>query len=171
MRHVAVFALLLVMGCSGRSVSESEKVDSSQVAAWVAPEGAVAIGEAVTAGPPVTLAEIRKDPTQYFDRTLLVEATAAAVCQAKGCWLTLTDGDGEPIWVRWSSGCGGEYSFPKDASGKRMLVQGSLYAKTISDADAEHLAGESESLTADEIAGDAFEINATACVILASAQP
>jgi hypothetical protein len=51
-----------------------------------------------------------------------------------------------------------------------MLVQGSLYAKTISEADAEHLAAESEGLEAAQIAGDTFEINATACVVLASAE-
>jgi hypothetical protein len=168
MRYAIVAALLLA-GCGGNTDTETPAAGSAAVTSSI-PAGLTVIGEAMENGPRVTLAEIRKDPTRYFEQTLLVEGTAADVCQVKGCWLTLSDGAGEPIWVRWSSGCGGAYSFPKDAAGKRMLVQGSLYAKTISEADAEHLAAESEGLEAAEIAGDTFEINATACVVLASAE-
>ena len=94
------------------------------------------------------------------------EATAAAICQAKGCWMTIADGEGEPIWVRWSSGCGGKYAFPKDAAGRRMIVQGSFYEKEIDAAAAEHLAAENETLDKDAIVGKAFEMNATGCVVL-----
>ena len=132
------------------------------------PEGAVHVGQALEGKERVTLSTVRANPDRYFEKTLLVEADASAVCQAKGCWLTISDGDGEqePIWVRWSSGCGGKYEFPKDLAGRRVLIQGSFYAKEIDEKAAEHLAGESKDLKADEIVGKTFEMNATACVIL-----
>jgi len=126
----------------------------------------VRIGDAITvADAPVTLAQVRANPEAFFEKTLLIEGTAAAVCQAKGCWMTITDGQGEPIWVRWSTGCGGNYAFPKDAAGHHVVLQGSFYPKEISPADAEHLAEESGTLKAEEIAGKTFEINATAFVL------
>jgi hypothetical protein len=132
------------------------------------PDGAIALGEPLTVREaPVRLATVSAHPERYFEKTLLVEATATAVCQAAGCWMTISDGAGEPIWVRWSTGCGGQYAFPRDAAGKRILVQGSFYPKEIAAEDAEHLAGESGgAMDAAAITGRTFEMNATACVVL-----
>lgn len=142
-------------------------VDAAETAlARTWPEGTVLIGEPIQAGEPVKLAAVQADPTAYFEKTILVEATAAAICQARGCWMTITDGEGEPIWVRWSSGCGGKYAFPKDAAGRRMIVQGSFYEKEIDAAAAEHLAAENETIDKDAIVGKTFEMNATGCVVL-----
>lgn len=182
------FALLLAaaaaVGCSGRPSGESAAGDAAKapadkapaepasagetVAARTWPEGAVVIGEPIQAGEPVELAAVKADPTAYFEKTILVEATASAVCQAKGCWMTITDaaGEGEPIWVRWSSGCGGQYAFPKDAAGQRIIVQGSFYEKEIDEAAAEHLAAENDKIDAEAITGKTFEMNATGCVLL-----
>lgn len=134
------------------------------------PADALRIGDAITvATAPVTLAQVRANPPDFFEKTLLIEGTAAAVCQAKGCWMTITDGQGEPIWVRWSTGCGGTYAFPKDCAGRHVVLQGSFYPKEISPADAEHIAAESGTMKAEDIAGKTFEINATACVVLPQA--
>lgn len=136
--------------------------------AFAMPEGATHVGQAIEIAEPVRLAAVKKDPEAYFDKTILVEADASAVCQSKGCWLTISDGEdaGDPIWVRWASGCGGKYAFPKDLAGQRILIQGSFYEKEIAPADAEHLAAESKDLKAEDIVGRTFEMNATACVIL-----
>lgn len=145
-------------GCSGGGETE---------AALKLPVGAEVLGEELTVTEaPVPLSAVRANPDAYFEKTLLVEATAQDVCQRAGCWMTITDGDGEPIWVRWSTGCGGKYAFPKDASGRRLLVQGSFYAKEIAPEDAAHIAEESGTMDAGEIAGKTFEMNATACVLL-----
>jgi len=130
------------------------------------PEGALVIGEPIQAGEPVKLAAVKANPSDYFEKTILVEATASAICQAKGCWMTITDGEGEPIWVRWSSGCGGQYAFPKDAAGQTIIVQGSFYEKEIDEAAAEHLAAENEKIDKDAVVGKTFEMNATGCVLL-----
>lgn len=138
--------------------------------ALVLPEGAAKTEQEIVAAEAVKLAAVLAEPAKYFERTLVVEATATAVCQSKGCWMTITDGQAEPIWVRWASGCGGQYAFPKDAAGRRVLVQGSFYEKEIAPADAAHLAAESKGLVAEEIQGKTFEMNATAFVLLPEAK-
>ena len=62
------------------------------------------------------------------------------------------------------------FGYSTAISGKRVIVQGSLYEKEIDEAAAEHIAGESDGLTAEEIAGKTFEMNVTACVILPEAE-
>jgi hypothetical protein len=68
--------------------------------------------------------------------------------------------------VRWESGCGGKHTFPTDAVGKRVLIQGSFYPKTISAADAEHLAEESGGKL--DVQREGYEFNASAVMILDS---
>jgi hypothetical protein len=152
-------------GKAGQAMDAAAETAQDQAGrTW--PEGALVIGEPIQEGQPVKLAAVKANPSDYFEKTILVEATASAICQAKGCWMTITDGEGEPIWVRWSSGCGGKYAFPKDAAGRTIIVQGSFYEKEIDEAAAEHLAAENETLDKDAIVGKTFEMNATGCVLL-----
>ncbi|MAF26269.1 MAG: DUF4920 domain-containing protein [Gemmatimonadota bacterium] len=164
--HLKTLALLflipLLVGCGGGGEAPSPKS--------AVPEGAVVIGQELTRTEPVTLATVQSAPETYFEQTILVAATAESVCQSMGCWMTVREGEGEIVWVRWGEGCGGEFAFPKDIAGKRVLLEGSIYPKEISEEDAEHIAEESGGMTAEEIAGKAFEINATACVILPGAE-
>lgn len=175
--RIALFAVaLLVAGCSGQPASEeapAEKAGNGEQAVAEAPqipEGAVHVGQPLEGKEPVRLAQVKSHPEDYFEKTILVEAVAQDVCQSKGCWMTIADGEGDPIWVAWGTGCGGKYAFPKDVGGKRVLVQGSFYEKEISPKDAEHLAEESKGLKAEDIAGRTFEMNATACIILPAAE-
>ncbi len=125
----------------------------------------------ITQSAPVRLAAIRSDAAKYMSKTVLVEATADRVCQAKGCWMTVKDGEGAPIWVRWASGCGGEYAFPKDAAGKRVIVEGTLTEREITAEEAEHYASDSPGIDAAKIAGKSFEIDATACLVMPESAP
>jgi hypothetical protein len=169
---LVVIAALASAACSGQpSDDRAAAAPAMAVPARAWPAGAPVIGEPIQAGAPVTLAAVKADPAAFFEKTVLVQATAAAICQTKGCWMTITDaaGAGEPIWVRWSSGCGGQYAFPKDAAGRTIIVQGSFYEKEIDEAAAEHLAAENETIDAEKITGTTFEMNATGCVVLPAA--
>lgn len=174
MTKLAGWIALLAIAAPMAGYTEEQAADAKQDApakpAQTFAEGSTLIGETITvAEPALKLAAVRGKPEAYFEKTILVEATIAAVCQSKGCWMTVTDEGVEPIWVRWSTGCGGKYAFPKDAVGRRVVVQGSFYAKEVSPAEAEHLAAESKTLKAEEIAKKGFEMNATACVLLPEA--
>lgn len=122
------------------------------------------IGEPIVRQDAVRFAVVDADPTAYFERTLLVEATIVAVCQKVGCWMQVEDG-GRTAMVRWESGCGGRYAFPPGAVGRRVLIQGSFYPKTISEEDAEHL--EEEAAEGVVIPREGYEFNASAILVLA----
>jgi hypothetical protein len=122
------------------------------------------VGEEMAVRPAVAFAVVDASPSDYFDQTVLVEATVTAVCKAKGCWMQVED-EGRTAMVRWETGCDGQYAFPEDAVGRRVLVQGSFYPKAMSEEDAEHL--EQESNEAIEIERDGYEFNASAVLLIA----
>lgn len=109
------------------------------------------------------LAELTRHPREFYRRTLLVAARVEAVCQKQGCWMKLVDGDSEAL-VRWEAGCGGANSFPRDAAGKRVIVQGSYYPKEIAPADLEHLREEAGG--AISIPARTHELNASALLVV-----
>ncbi len=127
------------------------------------PEGE-RFGEPMVVQKSVAFATVDASPAEYFDRTVLVEATVKAVCTSKGCWMQVED-EGKTAMVRWESGCGGKYAFPEELIGQRVLVQGSFYPKTISEEDAEHL--EAEAGEALEIEREGYEFNASAVLLVA----
>ncbi len=121
-----------------------------------------AVGEVIEPRSVLALAVVDSSPSDYFEQTLLVEATAVAVCERAGCWMQIQDGD-HTAMVRWEAGCGGAYEFPRDIVGKRVLVQGSFYPKVISEEDAAHLEEEAgEALT---IEREGYEFNASAILV------
>jgi hypothetical protein len=121
------------------------------------------IGEEWKSTSTVPLSVVNATPAKYFEQTLQIEATVVAVCQKKGCWMKVEDA-GQIAMVRWEAGCGGQYTFPKDAAGKRVVIQGSYYEKTISEMDAKHL--EEEAGPGVTIPRKTHEINASAVRIL-----
>ena len=62
---------------------------------------------------------------------------ASAVCQAKGCWMTLPTADGKEMRVRFK-----DYAFfvPKDLSGHEVVVSGWAYRSTVPKSDLQHYA-------------------------------
>jgi hypothetical protein len=79
--------------------------------------------------------------------TVLVSATAAKVCEKKGCWVTLTEGD-KSVRVTMK-----DYAFflPADIAGKTLVVEGVLQEKVTPEADRKHYAKD-EGKSKDEIA-------------------
>ena len=64
-------------------------------------------------------------------------AKASAVCQAKGCWMTLPTADGQQMRVRFK-----DYAFfvPKDLSGHEVVVSGWAHRSTVSKGELQHYA-------------------------------
>lgn len=81
---------------------------------------------------------LAKAVEQHKDgETVLVTAKAESVCQSKGCWVMLTDGDLKNVRVKMK-----DYSFfvPKDLTGKTLVIEGVLSMTTTSEKDAKHYA-------------------------------
>jgi hypothetical protein len=119
----------------------------------------VTIGFEIEDNDLLTLAVVDTTPADYFEQTLLVEATVTAVCEKMGCWMQVED-KGHTAMVRWEAGCGGEFAFPTEMVGKRVQIQGSFYPKTLSEEDAEHIQGETTSDVTVPLEG--YEFNASA---------
>ena len=69
--------------------------------------------------------------------TAKVEGKVAAVCQAKGCWMTLEKPDGSTMRVSFK-----DYGFfvPKDIAGKTVVIEGKAIINTTSVEELRHYA-------------------------------
>ena len=146
-----------------RSVLIGCVVLAASCAATPAVPPGVVVGEQLVPRAVVPFAAVDADPSAYFEQTVLVEASVTAICQKKGCWMQIED-EGHTAMVRWESGCGGKYTFPAEAEGRRVIVQGSFYPKTISSEDAEHLREEAGGDL--EIEEEGYEFNASAVLLI-----
>lgn len=104
------------------------------------------------------LAEVLAEPGRFDDAPLLVRGRIAEVCQKKGCWTILQDGDAA-VRVRFQ-----DYGFflPKDSAGARALVQGLLRVETLSEAEARHYAAETRGGDPARIRGPQREVGLVA---------
>ncbi len=82
---------------------------------------------------PVPLAQVLADPDAYKDREIVVSGRVAQVCQNKGCWVMLTDGDAAARVMTQH-----KYFLPKDASGDAIAV-GTLTERVLDAEQAEHM--------------------------------
>lgn len=66
-----------------------------------------------------------------------IKGTVKDVCQMKGCWMTLENGSGIPVRVRFK-----DYAFfvPKDISGQEVIVKGVASKSKLSKKMAKHYA-------------------------------
>lgn len=97
-------------------------------------------GAAFTDAKAVPLADVIADAAKYADKTIKVEGTIDDVCQERGCWLVVTDGK-HSMRVTFK-----DYGFfvPKDSAGKKVVLEGVVAKKTISEDHARHYAEESK---------------------------
>lgn len=126
------------------------------------PAGQV-VGEPIQPQTTHRFAVVDAEPAKFYDKVVLVEATVQAVCKKKGCWMKVED-EGKVALVRWESGCGGQYMFPTDMVGKRILIQGTFYPKDISPEESEHL--EEEAGKKLGLPKEGYEFNASSVLIL-----
>jgi hypothetical protein len=85
------------------------------------------------------LGEVMEHPEQFADRPVVVTGRISDVCQHKGCWTVLSQGE-HNIRVRFK-----DYGFfiPTDCSGKTAYVEGMVRTERLSKQDVEHYKGES----------------------------
>ena len=85
-------------------------------------------GAGVTLVQATPLAEIMGDPARFEGDTILIHGQVTEVCQKKGCWTVIREGD-EHVRVRFK-----DYGFflPKDCVGAEAYAQGSVSVETAS---------------------------------------
>lgn len=95
-------------------------------------------GEPPTLTEATPLAALLAAPEDYAERNVLVRAEVAEVCQKKGCWTILRDGEAF-VRVRFA---GYAFFVPKDSAGRTASAQGQLTVRTLSEREARHYASE-----------------------------
>ena len=145
MQKIQTVALVLGFGCWAMIASASPPSADAQGDLF---------GTELTLSEPTALADIVASPERFDGKPVLLIGHVADVCQRKGCWTVLQDGDAT-IRVRFE-----DYGFflPKDASGRRALIQGLVSIKTLSEAEARHYAEESKTGDPAKIHGPQHEL-------------
>ncbi len=109
-----------------------------------------ASGEIVKRGTPlgnttlVKASQVMENPKSYDGKTLIVEGKIARVCQAKGCWMEITEKEGEAgMRITFK-----DYGFfvPIDSSGKKVKAEGKVELKVLPKGEVDHYVSEGAKL-------------------------
>lgn len=94
-------------------------------------------GAAITADGAKPLAELKQVLGTQDSAQVKLIGTADAVCQAKGCWLTMKTPEGQEMRVRFK-----DYAFfvPKNINGKTVVINGWAHRETVPVKDLQHYA-------------------------------
>jgi hypothetical protein len=113
---ISLFTSVLFSGLANAQSYYGAKID---------PDGAMAMGDLV------------KQMQGKEEMAAKVEGKIRAVCQTKGCWMTLEKGDGTTMRVTFT-----DYGFfvPKDIDGKTVIIQGRAKINTTSVDELRHYA-------------------------------
>ena len=81
----------------------------------------IKLGKPLTVKEPITLATLLAKPGDYVGKTVQVKGKITEVCQMMGCWIDLTNDEGQKLRIKVNDG---EIEFPKDAAGKTAVAEG-----------------------------------------------
>lgn len=95
------------------------------------------IGEKFDDSAPISLAELNEKMKSGGPVEATVTAPVSAVCQVKGCWMTLQNPGGEDVRITFK-----DYAFfvPKDSKGKTAIIHGKASMDTTSVEELKHFA-------------------------------
>ena len=116
--------------------AEDEEEEGASVAVVPATPGQV-YGAAITPAGALPMSALPVALGQRDSAQVKLVGKASAVCQAKGCWMTLPTADGKEMRVRFR-----DYAFfvPKDLSGHEVVVSGWAYRSTVPKSELQHYA-------------------------------
>jgi hypothetical protein len=95
------------------------------------------IGEKFDDAAPISMAELNEKMKAGGPIEATVKAPVTAVCQVKGCWMTLQNPGGEDVRITFK-----DYAFfvPKDSKGKTAIIHGTASMDTTSVEELKHFA-------------------------------
>ncbi len=132
---ITVFALLIAFtSCKNNEKTTEQQPEETKEIAYAS------FGEKITdtdALPATRMAEHYKAMTAGDTINSKMTAKVDAVCQVKGCWMTVNLEDGTTARVKFK-----DYGFfmPKNIAGKEVIVNGLAYVDEVSVAEQRHFA-------------------------------
>jgi hypothetical protein len=106
------------------------------------------------------LAEVVADVENVGDAAVLVSGTVDKVCQSKGCWMVIKDGDANARILMKDHA----FAIPFDGAGKAAKVEGTLEVRTFSEAQVKHLEKDGGG-DPDAVEGQRTEVTMTASAV------
>jgi hypothetical protein len=115
-------------------------------------------GAGITLEQPTGLAQVVQQPERFTEQPVLLRGRIVDVCQHKGCWTLLRDGEAT-VRVRFK-----DYGFflPTDCVGEEALVEGVVMIEMVSEETARHHASESRFDDPSRVEGPQRELTLTA---------
>ena len=175
--RVLLFSLAAAFALAGCAADPDQTYDP----VVPVPETGAAVAEPINVGDPVadgeiiTVAQVREHAADLDGQSVRVAGVTEEVCQQMGCWLTLRPEAGPtatPIRVKVATKADGGYAFtfPKDISGRDVVLVGTVQRREVPVDERRHYA-EDMGATADEIAAitepeQTIEIIASGATIL-----
>ena len=81
----------------------------------------IKLGKPLAVKEPMPLATLLAKPGDFVGKTVQVKGKITEVCQMMGCWIDLTNEEGQKLRIKVNDG---EIEFPKDAAGKMAVAEG-----------------------------------------------
>jgi len=81
------------------------------------------LGKPLTGNSPLPIATVLAKPADYVGKTIQVKGKITEVCEMMGCWMDLTNDEGQKLRIKVNDG---EIEFPKDSAGKMAIAEGRL---------------------------------------------
>lgn len=103
--------------------------------------------------PLTQLSAILAEPERFRDQVVRTEGQIAQVCQRMGCWMELREGPTGPAVRVPMAGHG--FFLPRDAAGRRAMMEGRVELRELSPDVRAHLEGEGATATSSALAIEA----------------
>lgn len=143
-------AAAAVEGCGSHTPTEAKKNE----------DGSVHYGTTFSLTEAKPLGSVLAGATDGQELNVRVSGTIEKVCQKKGCWMVVKDGDVEARVIMKDHA----FTVPVDAKGKPAQVEGTLKVRVFTEAQVKHLA-EDGGEDPTKVSGDKKEFQLTATAV------
>lgn len=127
--------------------------EPTQVMADGSQQFGAALDESVAATP---LADIMANPAAFAGQVVRTEGEITQVCQSRGCWMEIRP-DTESAGIRVPM-AGHRFFLPRDISGRRATLQGTVVIAELSEADRAHLESEGAQAAGQDLSIEAMGV-------------
>jgi len=131
MKQVYFVLIAVLIACGVQAHSDKEHGGKPLVQF---DKGAKTFGAAIQDKKTLSLTGITQNFEKYQDKTVTFNATVKKVCQSKGCWMTLEDGDSQVRTLFKDYG----FFVPKEILNQKVRVSGQMLRKKVSAATLRH---------------------------------
>jgi len=130
---VAAFAVagFAQMDMGGKSATDKDKTEAIPTTSYLKR------GAPIGNSPKVSLNKALASPSNFTDKTVLIEGVVVRSCKMEGCWAEVAETkDGKSVRVKMKDHA---FFIPLQSAGASARVEGKFLVKTLSKAEVDHM--------------------------------